>query len=148
MESGGQDTTTISFIRIRSYLLWEVSELWRPQVVRSPCLETRKSEVCLPPLDFSSLMYLCKKFENIYVHNYWGAWGLTFQQLTDIVKHLAYANFCPLSGVFSQTSSLDGVYSVSFHLDIEPRNFHYFNWRNPLIAKHISSHMYLSQLKI
>ena len=53
-----------------------------------------------------------------------GAWGLTtFQQLTDIVKHLAYANFCPLSGVFSQTSSLDGVYSVSFHLDIEPLNF-------------------------
>ena len=42
---------------------------------------------------------------------------MTFQQLTDIVKHLAYANFCPLSGVFSQTSSLDGVYSVS----IQPR---------------------------
>lgn len=26
--------------------------------------------------------------------------------------------FVLLSGVFSQTSSLDGVYSVSFHLDI------------------------------
>jgi len=52
--------------------------------------------------------------------------------------------FVLLSGVFSQTSSLDGVYSVSFHLDIEPRNFHYFNGRNPLNYKTF----YLAQLKI
>lgn len=71
MESGGQDTTYLLYSdKILPTLGGFRALAASDQVVRSPRLETRKSEVCLPPLDFFFLMYYFKPIENVYVHNY------------------------------------------------------------------------------